>query len=133
MVSYTISFEKSTKNKNLYTKIFKINTPSSPMTDTRVSMTDQVSKVSLILRLKYCLKSQKPPSFKCDNIRLPEPIASTINSGLMSVYWAIMGAKIPTAVSPATVAEPTQTLISPAIAQPKMSGEIVKFCNKDPT
>ena len=46
-----------------------------------VSITVQVAKVSLIDKLKYSLNNQKPPSFTCESIRLPDPIASTISSG----------------------------------------------------
>ena len=42
---------------------FKANTPINPTTETMDSMTDHDRIVSEMLKLKYSLKSQKPPSF----------------------------------------------------------------------
>ena len=111
--------------------IFKTKTPINPMIPTMVSMTVQVDSVSFTERLKYSLNIQKPPSFTCDNIKLPEPMASTINSGLTPVFAAI-GKTIPAAVNPATVADPTQTLRMVAINHAKISGDMLEFFNKSP-
>lgn len=100
-----------------------VKTPNRPITPTVVSMTVQLFKVSLTERLKYSLNSQKPLSFTWDNIKLPDPIANTISSGLTPAP-CIRGKTIPAAVKPATVAEPTQTLITVAINQAKTKGEI---------
>ena len=81
--------------------------------------------------MKYSLNIQNPASFTCDNIRLPEPIASTINSGLTSEL-EISGRTIPAAVKPATVADPTQTLITVAINQAKIKGDICVPFNNAP-
>ena len=92
------------------------------MTPTVVSMTVQVLSVSLTDRLKYSLNSQKPLSFTWESMRLPDPIAKTINSALTPVLLT-RGKTIPAAVKPATVAEPTQTLITVAINQASNNGE----------
>ncbi len=102
---------------------FKANTPINPTTETMDSMTDQDRIVSEILRLKYSLKSQKPPSFTCENIKLPAPILNTIKLG-STPPPATKGYIIPAAVNPAIVAEPTQTRIMAAINQPKTKGGI---------
>lgn len=85
-----------------YINTFKISTPINPITPTVVSIIVQVERVSLTDRLKYSLNNQNPLSFTCESIKLPEPIASTINSGLTPVL-ATRGNTIPAAVSPATV------------------------------
>ena len=93
-----------------------------------VSMTVQVRRVSFTDRLKYSLKSQNPPSFTCESIKLPDPMASTINSGFTAVPDT-NGKTIPAAVRPATVAEPIHTLSMVAISQPNTSGEILESLN----
>src|SRR6185312_3119288 len=65
------------------TKLLKMCTPINPVIETIVSIIVQVRKVCRMLKLKYSLNNQKPPSFTCENIRLPAPIESTINSGRM--------------------------------------------------
>src|SRR5450432_2192958 len=54
-------------------------------------------------------------------MRLPAPVASTIRLGLM-VDPTIMGAIMPAAVSPATVADPRQTRIKAAMIQAARMG-----------
>lgn len=63
------------------TKLLKISTPINPVMDTIVSIIVHVRNVCLIVKLKYSLNNQKPPSFTCENIRLPAPMDSTISSG----------------------------------------------------
>ena len=100
-------------------------TPKSPMTPTKVSITVQVDKVSLTERLKYSLNIQKPVSLTWESIKLPEPMAKTINSGLVPVPEA-SGSTIPAAVSPATVADPTLTRMAVAMSQANTKGEILE-------
>src|SRR4051812_2372921 len=85
-----------------------------PTIDTIVSITLQVLRVSLIVKLKYSLNNQNPESFTCENIKLPAPVANTIRLGLIEDP-TISGATIPAAVRPATVAEPRHTRIKAAI------------------
>lgn len=98
------------------------------MTPTIVSMTVQVDRVSLTDKLKYSLKSQKPPSFTWESIKLPDPMAKTINSGLTPVPET-RGRTIPAAVNPATVADPIQTLNRVAISHPRIKGDILESLN----
>ena len=90
--------------------------------ETLVSIKVHESRVSLILTLKYSLKSQKPPSLICEKVMLPAPVASTSNSG-DTPEEATEGIMILAAVSPATVADPTLTLISAAINQAIKNGD----------
>jgi len=89
--------------------------------ETIVSIIVQEDRVSLMVRLKYSLNIQKPPSLTCENMRLPEPIASTISSGLTSDIER-KDNMIPEAVSPATVADPTHTRMMAAMSQASTSG-----------
>src|SRR6056297_947470 len=100
-------------------------TPISPITPTKVSMTVQVESVSLTVRLKYSLNIQKPVSLTWESIKLPDPMANTINSGLVPVPEA-KGSTIPAAVSPATVADPTLTRMAVAISQAKTKGDMLE-------
>src|SRR6185312_12785336 len=91
------------------TTSFSTSTPANPITDIMVSINDHERIVSLIDKLKYSLNNQNPPSFTCENARLPAPIASTIKLGLMVGSCKTMAETIPAAVKPATVAEPRLT------------------------
>ena len=92
-----------------------------PMTPTRVSITVHVDRVSLTERLKYSLKSQNPPSFTWDSIKLPDPMARTMSSGCTLVPET-RGRTMPAAVRPATVAEPMLTRSMVAISHPNTKG-----------
>src|SRR5512138_2352837 len=94
-------------------------------------MTVHVLIVSLMLRLKYSLTSQNPPSFTWASIRLPDPIARTISSGL-TPELETRGSTMPAVVMPATVAEPTQTLRIVAISQPRNSGDRLDWLSSVP-
>jgi len=83
--------------------------------ETIVSIAVQVCKVSATDRLKYSLNSQNAPSLMCDSIRLPAPIANTMRFGSADPL-ATSGATKPAVVRPATVADPTHTRTSAAIA-----------------
>ena len=107
-----------------------MKTPISPTTDTIVSITDQVLRVSLKDKLKYSLNIQKPGSFTCENIRLPAPVANTIRLGSIPEV-AIIGAIIPAVVSPATVEEPNATLIT-ALMPHAASNGCTFICNNPP-
>ncbi len=104
-----------------YTNRFSSRTPPRPVQATSVSITDQDLRVSLIERLKYSLHSQNPPSLTWENIRLPAPTDSTMRLGL-TCEWVMSGRMMPAVVSPATVAEPRQTLMMAAITQPRIRG-----------
>src|SRR6185503_1814654 len=97
------------------------------MIDTIVSMTDHDRMVSFIFRLKYSLNNQNPASFTCENNKLPAPTDKTIRLGSTCICDKA-GAKMPAAVNPATVADPIQTRIMPAISHPNMSGCTCQFC-----
>ena len=116
---------------SFYIKTFNIISPISPVIPTIVSITVHVERVSLTVKLKYSLNNQKPASFTWESIKLPEPIANTINSGLTSEL-EINGKTIPAAVKPATVAEPTQTLITVAINHANINGDTKDPSSKDP-
>ena len=103
----------------------RIKTPINPQIEIIVSIIDQVRNVSLKLRLKYSLQSQKPESLTCDNNRLPAPTASTIKLGLACVD-ASAGAMMPAAVNPATVADPMLTRMTAAINQPSSNGLMLR-------
>src|SRR5260370_4432592 len=73
---------------------------------------------------KSSLISQKPPSFTCEKISDPEPVANTRNSELtLEPAAAAIGATIPHAVVMATVAEPVARRISAATNQPSSNGD----------
>ena len=90
-------------------------------------MIDQENNVSFTLRPKYSLKSQNPASLTWENIRLPAPIANTMRLGSASPPVTI-GSSTPAAVNAATVAEPTQPLITAVINQANSKGEMESCC-----
>src|SRR5512133_128204 len=106
-------------------------TPASPQSPIDVSITVHVRQVSFILRLKYSLTSQKPPSFTCASMMLPEPMARTISSGHTSAVLT-RGNTIPAVVIPATVAEPRHTLRMVAMSQPRIRGDIPELLRRFP-
>ncbi len=96
-------------------------TPSSPRTETMLSITVHVPNVCFKLRLKYSLNIQNPVSFTCENIRLPAPTDRTISSA--DTPSETSGNTIPDAVSPATVAEPNVTRNNAVISHAKKRGD----------
>lgn len=98
-----------------------VSTPINPITETMVSMMVQDFIVCLMLKLKYSLNSQKPLSFTCDSIKLPEPTANTIKLGSVLVA-ATTGAMMPAVVKPATVADPIAIRIIALMSHPNKSG-----------
>src|ERR1700728_1151303 len=54
---------------------------SSPMTESMVSLVDQVFIVSATLMLKYSFTSQNPPSLTWEKMSAPAPVAMASNSG----------------------------------------------------
>ncbi len=60
-------------------------------------------------------------SLKCENIRLPEPVANTINSGEIP-DWMATGSMIGAAVMVATVAEPIANRNTAATEKARISG-----------
>ena len=76
--------------------------------------------------LKYSFTSQNPPSFTCDAMSEPAPIATTSSSLFTSGIAAAIGAMMLAAVTHATVADPTASRSSDAITQPSTSGESVQ-------
>ncbi len=72
--------------------------------------------------LKYSLNIQKPISLKCENIRLPAPVAITMSSGETPVP-AIKGRVNHAAVMQETVAEPIEKRISAAILHVNNNGD----------
>lgn len=103
--------------------MFKINTPTNPITANK----DEYIVLTLIAcptgKLKYSLNIQNPGSLTCEAKTLPDDVAKTINSGL-TPDAATKGKTIPDAVVIATVAEPTAVLKSAAIIQASTIGEI---------
>ena len=87
-----------------------------------VSITVHTANVCLIDVLKYSLNIQKPISLKCENIRLPAPVAITINSGETPVP-SIKGNVKPAAVIQETVAEPIEKRINAATLQVRTNGD----------
>src|SRR5687768_16503432 len=96
--------------------------------ETMVSINDHERSVSFIPRLKYSLNNQNPASFTCENIKLPAPMDNTIRLGSVLVYF-ITGAMMPAVVRPATVADPTHTLMMAAMSHPNTSGCREDVCN----
>ncbi|MNV56392.1 hypothetical protein D3C71_1486720 [compost metagenome] len=95
--------------------------------ETIASMIDHENNVSFTLRPKYSLNSQNPASLTWENIRLPAPIANTIRLG--SAFPPVtIGSRTPAAVKAATVAEPTQPLITAVINQANSKGEMGSCC-----
>ncbi len=104
-------------------------TPTRPITDMIVSMTDQDRIVSLIERLKYSLKSQNPPSLTYGRrTGSRAPTDNTIRLG-STCNRVVNGKMMPAAVSPATVADPRQTRIMAAMSQPSTRGGTGQPCN----
>ena len=68
------------------------NVNSSPMTESKVSLVDQVFIVSATLMLKYSLTSQKPPSLTWEKMSAPAPVAMASNSGRTPGLCKRMGA-----------------------------------------
>src|SRR6187402_710150 len=106
-----------------YSTASRQSTPMMPTMPTMPSMSVQLMIVSFNDRLKYSLAIQKPESLTCENIKLPAPTASTMRFG-STPPAATTGAIRLAAVMPATVAEPSDTRITPAISQPSTSGSI---------
>src|SRR5476649_1770304 len=104
--------------------IFINRHPTRPQMEMMVSRADQDLMVSMMVRLKYSLNSQKPGSLTWEKITLPEPTAITISSGLAPVV-AMSGAAIPPAVMAATVAEPRAIRSTAAMAQASSSGDML--------
>lgn len=98
------------------------STASKPTVPIMVSIIVHERKVSAMLNPKYSLNIQKPVSLTWEHIRLPAPTESTIKAG-ETCMETINGCTIPAAVSPATVAEPTDILITVATSQPKNKGD----------
>ena len=80
-----------------------------------VSSTVHVATVCGTVMLKYSFTSQNPPSFTCEAMSEPAPIATTISSLLTSGIAVAIGAMMLAAVTQATVAEPTDRRSSAAI------------------
>ena len=95
------------------------STPARPATETIVSITVQVASVCGTLMLRYSFTSQNPPSLTCDAMSEPAPIATTSSSLLTSGIAAAIGAMMLAAVTPTTVADPTDSRSSAAITQPE--------------
>ena len=96
-----------------------------------VSSAHQVRTVSLTVRPKNSLNSQKPGSFGGLKMREPAPVASTISSGLAPVA-AQIGAAMPPAVKAATVAEPQAVRITAATSQANTKGDKSAPATKSP-
>src|ERR1700684_2993672 len=78
----------------------------SAITEMIVSQTDQVFMVCATLMLKYSFTSQNPPSFTCEKISDPAPVAIANSSGCTPVACSAIGATMPAAVVIATGAVP---------------------------
>src|SRR5471032_3264302 len=116
--SRSISFESP------YTTVASAKVSPKPITEIIVSQSDHVLNVCPTVMPKYSLTSQKPPSFTCEKISEPHPVASTSNSALTAPFdAAAMGATMPHAVVMATVAEPVARRISAATNQPSSNGD----------
>ena len=81
-----------------------------------------------MLTLKYSLNIQKAESLTWEQNRLPAPIDSTIRFG-STPPPATTGARMPAAVRPATVADPTHTRITAVTIQASSSGSIESPCS----
>lgn len=95
-----------------------------------VSINVHEKKVCFKERLKNSLNIQNAVSFTWDIKTLPEPTASTINSG-ETLVDATKGATIPEAVIAATVAEPIVTLSEAVTSHANNSGCIFHCLLKD--
>ncbi len=69
------------------------------------------------LRPKYSLTSQKPASLTCEKNTDPAPIASTMSETSVVDMLAASGARMPEAVTVATVAEPVARRMKTATSQ----------------
>ena len=85
------------------------------------SITVQVFRFCPTVMPMYSLTSQKPASLTWDRNSEPEPIASTISATIGLDRSAATGARMPAAVTVATVAEPVATRISTATSQARNS------------
>src|ERR1700677_3056070 len=99
------------------------NVNSSPMTESRVSLVDQVFIVSATLMLKYSLTSQKPPSLTWEKMSAPAPVAMANNSGRTPGLCRRMGPTMVADVLIATVEDPVARRMSAAISQPNKSSD----------
>src|SRR5471032_2988213 len=116
--SRSISFESP------YTTVASAKVSPKPITEIIVSQSDHVLNVCPTVMPKYSLTSQKPPSFTCEKISEPQPVASTSNSALTAPFdAAAIGATMPHAVVMATVADPVASRISAATNQPSSNGD----------
>ena len=98
-------------------------TKNNPTTEIIVSSNVQVAKVSLIDKLKYSLNIQNPASLTCEAIKLPAPVARTINAGLAEPA-TIIGVTRPAVVNAATVAELDKRMSAKEVAK---NGILVYF------
>src|ERR1700734_3331328 len=96
---------------------------NSPMTESMVSLVDQVFIVSATLRLKYSFTSQKPPSLTWEKISAPKPVAMASNSGRTPGLCRRMGPTMVADVLMATVEDPVARRMSAAINHPSKSSD----------
>src|SRR4051812_5267736 len=99
------------------------STKTIPQTEMMVSITDQVLMFWPTVRPKYSLTSQKPASFTCEKNSDPEPTASTSSDVSPVLSVGTSGARIPAAVTVATVAEPVASRMNTATNKASSSTE----------
>lgn len=102
----------------------------SPIKEMEVSINVHEKKVCFKERLKNSLNIQNAVSFTWDIKTLPDPTASTINSG-ETFDAATNGATMPEAVMAATVAEPIVTRNAAVTNHANNNGGICHFLLND--
>src|ERR1700712_56639 len=97
------------------------STPARPDTEMMHSITVQVLRFCTTLTPRYSFTNQNPASLTCERKSEPAPIAKTISETCADERSAATGARMPDAVTVATVAEPVATRINTATSQARTS------------
>src|SRR2546430_12637415 len=97
------------------------STKTRPQTEMTVSISDQLARVCPTDSPKYSLTNQKPASLTCEKNSDPAPTASTSRLTWVVDSDAATGARMPAAVTVATVADPVASRISTATSQASSS------------
>src|SRR5690349_14401767 len=101
--------------------MFSARTNTRPQTEITVSISDHDLIVCPTLSPKYSLTSQNPASLTCEKNSEPLPTASTSSEVSPVLSPVTSGARMPDAVTVATVADPVASRISTATSQPRTS------------
>src|ERR1043166_3190592 len=96
---------------------------SRPTTDIIVTRIVHVLSVCVTVKFRYSFTNQNPPSFTCERMSEPAPMATTSSSTFVPGMAAAIGVRMPAAAVMATVAEPVARRMAAATNHPSTSGD----------